>query len=139
KSASRAIYLQSMSAPLSPNHDDHDGSAARRVATRAAAWNRLRATAAAWDLDRRRLAALAISNPLHHACNLFIHGPPRTLGTTQTNIVCFRQGFARRVRSVDDESVIRAFAECRMTNNEINSNTESRKSVLIAYLSGFVI
>ena len=73
----RAVDLPGLHAAVPPDHDDHDGGAARRPAARAGLGHRRRAAPAARHHDRRRPAGVADPDPVHHAGDLPDDGPDR--------------------------------------------------------------
>src|SRR5208282_6104519 len=66
--------LPGVRAALSPDHDDHDGRDARRVAARAGQRRRLRDASPAWHRDRWRTAREPGPDPLHDAGDLSVYG-----------------------------------------------------------------
>ncbi len=64
-------------AALPPDHDDHRRGAARRAAAGAGQWHRLGAAPTARHQHRRRPAAVAAGDALHHAGDLSVPGAVR--------------------------------------------------------------
>ena len=76
KNAEDAIY-EACLLRFRPDHDDHDGGAARRVAARAWDRHRLGAAPSARHRDRRRIAHQPVAHALHHAGYFSLLRSPR--------------------------------------------------------------